>query len=169
VDGVQFMGRVYLAGIAALFIVVFGQLQAQGSNEQANEEIAEGRAMVRAGVDEIIREELALTAEEAELFWPTYAAYRSETRALMDRYTAMITEYMGRYDRGDLSDEYASDLMETFFSIKRDLLDVKMKYLPKFKKSLPALKVARFYQLENKIEAEIDAQLALAVPLIEPA
>ena len=168
-DGVQFMGRVYLAGIAALFIAVFGQLQAQGSNEQANEEIAEGRAMVRAGVDEIIREELALTAEEAELFWPTYAAYRSETRALMDRYTAMITEYMGRYDRGDLSDEYASDLMETFFSIKRDLLDVKMKYLPKFKKSLPALKVARFYQLENKIEAEIDAQLALAVPLIEPA
>lgn len=168
-DGVQFMGRVYLAGIAALFIVVFGQLQAQGFNEQANEEIAEGRAMVRAGVDEIIREELALTAEEAELFWPTYAAYRSETRALMDRYTAMITEYMGRYDRGDLSDEYASDLMETFFSIKRDLLDVKMKYLPKFKKSLPALKVARFYQLENKIEAEIDAQLALAVPLIEPA
>jgi hypothetical protein len=163
------MGRVYLAGIAALFIVVFGQLQAQGFNEQANEEIAEGRAMVRAGVDEIIREELALTAEEAELFWPTYAAYRSETRALMDRYTAMITEYMGRYDRGDLSDEYASDLMETFFSIKRDLLDVKMKYLPKFKKSLPALKVARFYQLENKIEAEIDAQLALAVPLIEPA
>ena len=163
------MGRVYLAGIAALFIAVFGQLQAQGSNEQANEEIAEGRAMVRAGVDEIIREELALTAEEAELFWPTYAAYRSETRALMDRYTAMITEYMGRYDRGDLSDEYASDLMETFFSIKRDLLDVKMKYLPKFKKSLPALKVARFYQLENKIEAEIDAQLALAVPLIEPA
>jgi hypothetical protein len=99
------MGRVYLAGIAALFIVVFGQLQAQGSNEQANEEM-------------IIREELALTAEEAELFWPTYAAYRSETRALMDRYTAMITEYMGRYDRGDLSDEYASDLMETFFSIK---------------------------------------------------
>ncbi|HKJ20568.1 MAG TPA: hypothetical protein VJ993_07890 [Woeseiaceae bacterium] len=163
------MGGVYLAGIAALFIVVFGQLQAQGFNEQANEEIAEGRAMVRAGVDEIIREELALTAEEAELFWPTYAAYRSETRALMDRYTAMITEYMGRYDRGDLSDEYASDLMETFFSIKRDLLDVKMKYLPKFKKSLPALKVARFYQLENKIEAEIDAQLALAVPLIEPA
>jgi hypothetical protein len=41
--------------------------------------------------------------------------------------------------------------------------------LPTFKKSLPALKVARFYQLENKIEAEIDAQLALAVPLIEPA
>lgn len=85
----------------------------------------------------------------------------------MDRYTAMITEYMRRYDSGDLSNEYASDLMETFFGIKQELLDIKKNYLPKFKGVLPALKVARFYQLENKIEAEIDSQLALVVPLIE--
>jgi len=57
--------------------------------------------------------------------------------------------------------------METFFGIKQELLDIKKNYLPKFKGVLPALKVARFYQLENKIEAEIDSQLALAVPLIE--
>jgi len=168
VDGGQFMGRLFLAGIAAFLIGIFGQSQAQGSDQQTDEEVAQGRAMVQAGVDEIIREELALTADEAELFWPTYAAYRVETRALMDRYTAMITEYMRRYDSGDLSDEYASELMGTFFGIKQELLDVKLDYLPKFKKVLPALKVARFYQLENKIEAEIDAQLALAVPLIEP-
>ena len=166
-DGVQFMGKFYLVGIAAFFIAISGQLQAQGLNQQADEEIAQGRAMVQAGVDEMIREELALTAEEAELFWPAYAAYRSETRALMDRYTAMITEYMRRYDSGDLSNEYASDLMETFFGIKQELLDIKKNYLPKFKGVLPALKVARFSQLENKIEAEIDSQLALAVPLIE--
>jgi hypothetical protein len=129
------MGKFYLVGIAAFFIAISGQLQAQGLNQQADEEIAQGRAMVQAGVDEMIREELALTAEEGELFWPAYAAYRSETRALMDRYTAMITEYMRRYDSGDLSNEYASE--------------------------------ARFYQLENKIEAEIDSQLALVVPLIE--
>lgn len=161
------MGRVYLVGIAALFVAASGQLQAQGLNQQADEEIAQGRAMVQAGVDEMIREELALTAEEGELFWPAYAAYRSETRALMDRYTVMVTEYMGRYDSGDLSDEYASDLMETFFGIKQELLDIKRNYLPRFKEALPALKVARFYQLENKIEAEIDVQLASVVPLIE--
>jgi len=162
------MGRLYLAGLAAFLIAAFGQVQAQGSNQQADEEIAQGRAMVQAGVDEIIREELALTAEEGELFWPVYAAYRSETRALMDRYTAMITDYVRRYDSGDLSDEYASELMETFFGIKQGLLDVKKDYLPKFGSVVPALKVARFYQLENKIEAEIDGQLAIAIPLIDP-
>ncbi len=30
------------------------------------------------------------------------------------------------------------------------------------------LKVARFYQLENKMNATIDAELALVVPLVEP-
>lgn len=162
------MDRLYRAGIAAFLIAVVGQVQAQSSDQVADDEIAQGRAMVQAGFEEIVREELALTEEEAELFWPVYAAYRGETRSIMDRYTVMITEYMRRYDAGDLSDEYASELMDTFFGIKQELLDVKKNYLPKFGNALPALKVARFYQLENKIEAEIDAQLAIAVPLIDP-
>ena len=162
------MNRLVFVGIAAMSFMSFGHAQAQESNQRADDEIAQGRAMVQAGREEIIRIELSLTDEEASSFWPIYAAYTGDIAAIMDRYTVMITDYVRRYDGGDLSDEYASDLMETFFGIKQELLDVKMDYLPKFRKVLPALKVARFYQLENKIEAEIDAQLALAVPLIEP-
>ena len=57
--------------------------------------------------------------------------------------------------------------MENFFAIKRELLDVKTRFLPKFKEAVSPLKVARFYQIENKIDADIDAQLAIAIPLIE--
>ena len=149
--GGHFVNRLIFVGIAALI----------------DDEIAQGRAMVQAGREQLIRYELSLTDKESELFWPLYAAYTSDIKAVMDRYTVLITDYVRRYDNGDLSDEYASDLMETFFGIKQELLDIKKNYLPKFKGALPALKVARFYQLENKIEAEIDAQLALAVPLIE--
>jgi hypothetical protein len=39
--------------------------------------------------------------------------------------------------------------------------------VPRFREVLPVLKVARFYQLENKMDAEIDAQLALVIPLVE--
>ena len=162
------MNRLIFVGIAIIIVTSFGHVQAQDSNQQADDEIAQGRAMVQAGREEIIRIELSLTEEEAKLFWPIYAAYTGDIAAIMDRYTVMLTDYVRRYDSGELSDKYASNLMETFFGIKRELLDVKMEYLPKFKEVLPALKVARFYQLENKIEAEIDAQLALAVPLIEP-
>lgn len=129
--------------------------------------VEEGRAMVQEARAEIIRSELRLTEEEAAAFWPLHAAYSAETADLMDRYTAMIAEYVQRYDSGDLSDEYAIELMGQFFAINREVLDVKTRFLPKFKEVMPPLKVARFYHLENKIDADIDAQLAIAVPLIE--
>ena len=131
------------------------------------DEVDEGRAMVQAARAEIIRAELHLTDEEAAGFWPLHAAYAAETTAVMDRYTAMITDYVRRYDSGDLSDEYAIEVMDRFFAIKRELLDIKTRFLPRFKELIPPLKVARFYHLENKIDADIDAQLAIAVPLIE--
>ena len=33
---------------------------------------------------------------------------------------------------------------------------------------LPPCKVGRFFQLENKLDAELDAQLAAFVPLMDP-
>lgn len=162
------MNRLVIIGVTAMALAAYGQVRAQESGQQADMEIEEGRAMVRAGHDEIVRMELALTGEQAELFDPVYVAYKADIKAVMDRYTVMVIDYVERYDRGDLSDEYAEELMETFFDIKQELLDIKRGYLPRFKSILPALKVAQFYQVENKIEAEIDAQLAMAVPLVDP-
>lgn len=132
-------------------------------------EVQQGREMIREARLEIVRSELHLTEQEAADFWPVYAAYREETDAIQDRYTAMVTEYMRRYDAADLTNEYADELIATFIKIKRELLDVQEKYLPDFREVLPSLKVARLFQLENKINAEIDAQMALAVPLIDPS
>ena len=158
------MIRFLFTGIAALLLA----LPTTSFGQQADDEVAKGRAMVQAGRAELIRSELRFTDEEAAAFWPIYEVYQAETSAIGDRYTAMLTEYVDRYDRGDLSDEYAVRLLDVFFGVKRDLLDVQTNYLPKFMDALPALKVAQFYQLENKIRAEIDAQLAVVVPLIDP-
>jgi hypothetical protein len=137
--------------------------------EGAATDAERGRQMMREGRIQIVREELHLTEEEAADFWPLYTTYRGDIDAIQDRYADMIAEYVKRYDDADLSDQYATELMDNFFSIKRGLLDVQEKYLPKFRKVLPALKVARLFQLENKINAEIDAQLATVVPLIDPS
>ena len=158
------MIRVLTAGIAAFLLAQPAMVLGQ----QVDDDVAEGRALVQAGSEEIIRSELRLTDEEAAAFWPVYQAYKAETVAVGDRYTAMLTGYVDRYNRGDLSNEYAADLLDVFFGVKRDILDLQTDYLPKFMEAIPALKVAQFYQLENKIRAEIDAQLAVVVPLIEP-
>jgi len=129
--------------------------------------VEEGRQMIRDARLEIVRSELHLTAEESAAFWPMYTTYRAETDAIQERYAAMLKAYMRRYENADLSDKYADELMETYFGIKDELLSTQKRYLPKFRGILPGLKVARLFQLENKINADIDAQLAQAVPLME--
>jgi len=144
--------------------------QSISSNDDVSrDEVEQGRAMIREARVEIVRSELHLTEEEAAGFWPVYTVYRGETDAIQDRYAAMVAEYVRRYESANLSDEYANELIDTFFAIKRELFDVQEKFLPEFRNVLPALKVARLLQLENKINAEIDAQMALVVPLVDPS
>ncbi len=136
---------------------------------QANDTVDEGREMIREGRAELIRAELQLTDEEAAAFWPLYENFRAESDAVMDRYAALIREYLRRYDAADLTDEFADSAIEQYFSIQKDLLGVQESFLPRFRDVMPALKVARFYQLEKKTNSEIDAQIALTVPLMDPS
>jgi hypothetical protein len=39
-------------------------------------------------------------------------------------------------------------------------------YLPRFRQALPEKKVARYYQLENKIRAVVNFELARSIPLV---
>ena len=137
-------------------------IRAQG----AQQEIDEGRAMVRAGFRGLIREEIPMTEQESAAFWPVYDEYERAVTAIMDRYSRLVSDCVDRFDRGDLSNEYANELLDEYFAIRQDLLDVRRAFIPKFKAVLPSLKVAQLYQLENKVNAEIDIQLALAIPLI---
>ena len=147
---------------SALLLAIPCSVHAQG----AQQEIVEGRAIVRAGFRGLIREEIPMTEQEGAAFWPVYDEYERAVTAIMDRYSRLVSDYVDRFDRGDLSNEYANELLDEYFAIRQDLLDVRRAFIPRFKAVLPSLKVAQLYQLENKVNAEIDIQLALAIPLI---
>ena len=55
-----------------------------------------------------------------------------------------------------------------YFDIQSDILKIRKKYVRRFRKILPDIKVMRLYQIENKIRAEVDAALAIMVPLADP-
>ena len=142
---------------------------AQSTNEDIlqDKRIAEARALMQAGRDEIVDFEMGLTEEEAKGFWPLYKSYRGEIMVVRDRYANMIGAYLRAYEAGDVSDEYAEKLLNDWLQYKQDLLKVQKQHVRKFSKILPMRKVARFYQLENKMDAEIDAELAVFIPLME--
>ena len=133
----------------------------------SNQELANARAMIREGQETVIREELRLTEEEEAAFWPLYTEYRADMLPIQDRYVTLIFGYMRQYESGVLTDDYAEEMLDGYFSVKDDLLRTRKKYIRQFRKILPMLKVARFYQLENKMNADIDAELAILLPLVE--
>jgi len=145
--------------------VVLGQSSA--SNVLENPELANARAMLQAGRADIIREDLRMTDSESAEFWPVYDKYHEDIMVVRDRQATMIADFLKTYRHGALTNEYAEDLLKEHLEIESELLKIRKEFVRRFNKVLPAVKVARFYQLENKMDADIDVQLALFIPLAE--
>lgn len=137
------------------------------ADEFDTEALAEARALMKAGREELMRGEMQLTESEAAGFWPVYEQYRSEVETIRDRQAKMISTYMEAYWEAELGDELAKDVLDEHFAISTAILKIEKKYLRKFRKVLPVGKVTRFYQLESKLQAQVDIVLADLVPLFE--
>jgi len=58
-------------------------------------------------------------------------------------------------------------LLDEYLTIERLRQKVRDGYLPKFRKVLSEIKVARYYQIENKISAVVNYELAKQIPLLK--
>jgi len=146
----------------------FATVAAVGQQQTDTSASAEARLLLQAGREEIIREEMRLSDSENAAFWPVYDSYQRDLTLVRNRYAVLLTDYMQAYRSGSVSEEFAVKLVDEFLQIQSDVLKIKTKHLKEFRKVLPARKAARFYQLENKMDAELEGQLALVVPLIDP-
>ena len=57
-------------------------------------------------------------------------------------------------------------MLGEFLSIRAGQYELKKQYVDKFKRVLPTIKMVRYYQVENKLDAAVQLRLAAAVPLI---
>ena len=106
-----------------------------------------------------------MTDDEAKQFWPVYDRYQSELTGVNDRLVKLIEDYAANFR--DLSDEKAMKLVGEYLSAEEDRAKVRRSYLSEIAKTLPGRKVARFYQIENKMDAILRYDLAKGIPVIE--
>jgi hypothetical protein len=132
------------------------------------QELANARALLEAGREDVIRDEMRFSEAEAALFWPVYENYRLELTGLRERYADLIVGYLRAYRDGAVTESDAVRLIDDYLDIKSQQLQIRKKHLEYFREALPPRKATRFYQLENKLDAELDAQLAMFVPLMDP-
>ena len=112
-----------------------------------------------------VAQALVLTQAESTAFWPVYNNYQTDQGKVLDRLLQVIGDYAGAYQ--NMTDTTARRLLESTIAIYRDRQALMESYLPKFRAVLPERKVARYYQIEQKIRAMLDYQLASEVPLLK--
>ncbi|PYM98114.1 MAG: hypothetical protein DME08_08535, partial [Candidatus Rokuibacteriota bacterium] len=61
----------------------------------------------------------------------------------------------------------ATKLLADYLALERAHVALLSSYVPRFEKVLPAKKVARLYQIENKMRALVNYELAKQIPLVK--
>ncbi|HZI40579.1 MAG TPA: hypothetical protein VFD67_02730 [Gemmatimonadaceae bacterium] len=125
--------------------------------------IAVMRASMNTRREAIVASAMDLTTPESEAFWPLYRDYRTDMAKLDDGIIELIIVYAGSYNF--LTDEMSAKFLADYLEIERALVETKTTYLRRFLEVLPATKVARFYQVDNRLDKKIQAELAVAIPL----
>jgi hypothetical protein len=122
---------------------------------------------IRADKKLLVAENMQLTEAEAKAFWPVYGRYQDELFLLRTRTANLIKDYSEAYEQ--MSNETAKKLLDEYMTIEGLGLKLRQVYLPKFRAVLPEVKVVRYYQIENKIQAALAYELGAKIPLVKGA
>ena len=124
------------------------------------------REKVRADKKLVVAANMDLTESEAKGFWPVDESYQKELEIINRRLAKLIVDYAEEYNSKTLSDEKAKALADEMLTIEETEVVLRKSYAPRLGKILPARKVARYLQIENKIRAIVKYELAAGVPLV---
>jgi len=155
-----------LTGVLIFGIAVYTPSFAQGSMDTHKEEIELTRAVIKVQKKQIVAKNMNLTSLEKDNFWTVYRAYQDKMESVRDRRVKLITDYADTLKTGSLTDEKALEMLNEYLSYERMRLITKQSFVKRFKQVLPSRKVARFFQIENKLEAIINFDLARQIPLV---
>lgn len=138
-------------------------LDLDAGNLRAFVELVRSDVKTQKGV--ILAQNMEFTEDEAVDFWPLYREYDLELNTLYDQRFALIKRYAHSYD--SLTEEQARRLAEDALGLEERRTGLKRKYFKKFASVITAKKAARFFQIENQINAAIDLRIAASLPLIK--
>ena len=125
------------------------------------------RQKIKADKKLVVAANLKLTDAEGMAFWPVYDAYQKDLQQVNQRMSAMIVAYANAYNKGPVTNDVAKKLLDEALAVDDAEAKLKGSYVPKILASLPAMKAARYIQIESKIRAAIRYELAAGIPLVE--
>ena len=96
-----------------------------------------------------------------------YEAYQKELQQINQRMVTTIEAYAAAYNKGPVANDTAKKLLDDALAIDDAEAQARKATVAKAMAVLPAMKAARYIQIENKIRAAIRYELAAAIPLVQ--
>jgi len=117
----------------------------------------------RAQRKSLVGSNMKLSADEAAKFWPVYDQYEAAMDKVEDRHVAEIKDFAKNYD--SMTDAAAKSKLDEVMAIAQARLDIQKRFIPKFRAAISQIKTTRFFQIDNKLHAMIQCEIAQFVPL----
>lgn len=163
-----------LVVLAGAYLPYYRQETAQGqaSSQPAaktqsgiDQDIKLLREDIRSRKKQLIAANLKLTPDQATKFWPLYEQYTGELSKIGDQQTALIREYADQW--GAMTDEQASSLTKRSLAVDEQIAQLRVRYMPIFSQVVPGQVVATFFQMDRRLQALLQIQLASQLPLVQ--
>lgn len=113
----------------------------------------------------VIAEIMEFSDSESNGFWAVYKDFEKEWEEVFNQKVDLLNQYANNY--GNIDDEQALELVNELIAIQIAEAKIRKDYLKKYQKVLPGRKLAKYYQLENKMTAAINYDLAEIIPMLE--
>lgn len=155
------MKRVCILLLMAIFLAL-PKASAQLEDERAVELT---RSAIQAERQSILAANLELEERESAVFWPLYQEYRKALESAVKTRIGLLDEYFANYET--LTDKEALALLDKHLDWQHDVLKIRSTYAKKMRKVLSGRTVARFFQIENKMDLIVEYELAGEIPLIK--
>jgi len=153
--------------IAAAVIVIASLVAPIAHGEDKTADVTDMqslRAAIKTDKKAFVAAKLDLTPAEAKKFWPIYDAYQRAIDA-SNRKRALVVESVVAKDE-DLTNAYAKSLATEAIANDEAEIRARRGLQNRLLKALPPIKVARYLQLESKIRALQDYDIAATIPLV---
>jgi hypothetical protein len=151
--------RLGAVAAAALALLLASGAAAQTARERLDltREAVENQRRV------LVSGSLPLTEAEAKAFWPLYDGYEKERRSLDERANKLVADYIA--NASSLTDPQAKALTDEALKIDEERARQRRAWFDRMAKAIPPRKLARLYQIDNKLDSMVRADISRQVPL----
>lgn len=153
------IAKALIAGLVAAVV-------ATSAFAQSNTDMQILAEKLRADKKLLVAANMELTEAEAAKFWPVYDEYQVGLQNINRHIGKLVQEYADAYNKGPVPNELSAKLVKEMLASKNAEVELMAGAAQKLGDAIPATKVARYLQIENKIRALINYDLAEEIPLI---